>query len=218
VPAEPVVGSTLLQRYGLPPAEVERLSLARLETLAGAALPQAPDERHLAARILYAAGDPTLAAHLDVHPRAVGAGVASLGVGAGVVVDVGMVAAGVRRARLAGPLLVALDQPGVQDLALAASITRSAAAMRLVAPRLGGCVVAIGNAPTALLELLDQLDGGGPRPALIIGMPVGLVAAAESKIELARRAIPYVTVHGARGGSPLAAAALNALLDLSHGR
>ncbi|HYY89363.1 MAG TPA: precorrin-8X methylmutase, partial [Chloroflexota bacterium] len=120
--------------------------------------------------------------------------------------------------RLAGPLLVALDQPGVQDLALAASITRSAAAMRLVAPRLGGCVVAIGNAPTALLELLDQLDGGGPRPALIIGMPVGLVAAAESKIELARRAIPYVTVHGARGGSPLAAAALNALLDLSHGR
>ncbi|HEY0582289.1 MAG TPA: precorrin-8X methylmutase, partial [Chloroflexota bacterium] len=96
-----------------------------------------------------------------------------------------------------------------------AGITRSAMGIRLLAARLGGAVVAIGNAPTALLELLDLIDSGYPAPAAIIGMPVGLVAAAESKDELAQRSTPYATVRGTRGGSPLAAAAVNALLELA---
>jgi precorrin-8X/cobalt-precorrin-8 methylmutase len=87
--------------------------------------------------------------------------------------------------------------------------------IRLLKDHLGGALVAIGNAPTALLELLDLIDAGCAAPAAIVGMPVGLVAAAESKDELVRRATPYATVLGTRGGSPLAAAALNALLQLA---
>ena len=210
---------TLLQRYGLPPADIERASLDRLEALAGSALPEDPGLRHVVRRILYAAGDPALAEQVVVHPQAVQAGVAALRCGARVVVDVGMVAAGLHRAtlrRLGCPVMVAVEEPGARELAARAGITRSAAGMRLHAAGLGGAVMAIGNAPTALLELLDGLDAGAPSPALIVGTPVGLVAATESKAELARRSVPFVTVLGTRGGSPLAAAALNALLDLSH--
>lgn len=216
--AETHAGASLLARYGLPPGEIERLSLARLEAQAGAALPDEPRARHLARRVLYAAGDPALAPMLRVHPSAASAGVAALRAGAAVVVDVSMVAAGLPREalrRLGCPLVVAIDEPAAAPLAREAGITRSAAAFRLLAPRLGGAVVAIGNAPTALLELLDRLDAGSPPPAVIVGVPVGLVAAAESKDELTHRGVPYATVLGSRGGSPLAAAALNALVELA---
>jgi precorrin-8X/cobalt-precorrin-8 methylmutase len=221
VPAEPRPGATLLERYGLEPAEIERQSLARLEAQAGPALPADPSARRVARRVLYAAGDPALAPMVVVHPLAVPAGLAALRAGARVVVDVSMVAAGLRRAalrRLGCDVVVAIEQPDLERAAADTGTTRAAAAMRLLAPCLRGAVVAVGNAPTALLALLDLVDAGGPtpgNPALIVGMPVGLVAAAESKAELTKRAIPYVTVLGTRGGSPLAAAALNALIELA---
>jgi precorrin-8X/cobalt-precorrin-8 methylmutase len=218
MPAEAHAPTTLLARYGRPPGEVERLSLARLEAQVGSALPKDPGAHHLVRRVLYAGGDPGLAPMVLVHPLAVPAGAAALSEGAPVVVDVSMVAAGLHRnalRRFGCSLVVAIEEPDARRVAIEACITRSAAAFRLLASRLGGAVVAIGNAPTALLELLDLVDAGAPKPAVILGMPVGLVAAAESKAELARRAIPYVTVLGTRGGSPLAAAAVNALLELA---
>jgi precorrin-8X/cobalt-precorrin-8 methylmutase len=217
--------ATLLQRYGVPPEEIERLSLARLEAQAGPALPEDPAARRVALRVLYAAGDPDLAAQVRVHPAAIQAGVAAFRGSAPLIVDVAMVAAGLRHdalRQLGCPLVVAIDTSEAARLAAREHITRSAAGMRLLAPRVANAVVAIGNAPTALLELLDRLDAGAAPPALIVGVPVGMVAATEAKAELARReGPPFVTVLGTRGGSALAAAAVNALLDLaleSHDR
>ena len=129
--------------------------------------------------------------------------------------DVGMVAQGViRRGRCAGVKVIsALDAPGCAALAKRQGTTRSAAAMDLAAGRMGGAVVAIGNAPTALFRLLELIDQGAPRPALILGFPVGFVGAAESKAALAAdpRGVPFVALRGRVGGSAMAAAAVNAL-------
>ena len=209
---------TLLDRFGLPPAEIEQLSLRRLEHTAGHLLPTDPASRRLVLRVLYAAGDPDLAPQLRVHPEAVRAGLAALRRGSPVLVDVQMVAAGLHRQRLAQlgcEVLVAIDQADARRVAAEGGVTRAAAGVRLLLPRASESVVAIGNAPTALLALLDGLDAGAPPPALIVGMPVGMVAAAESKAELLRRDVPYVTLVGTRGGSPLAAAALNALTAMA---
>jgi precorrin-8X/cobalt-precorrin-8 methylmutase len=208
----------LLARHGLPPEAIEPLSLARIEALAGERLPDDPWLRQVARRVLYAAGDPDLADALRFHPALAQVGVAALRGGAPVIVDVSMVAVGLGQdalRRWGCSLLVAVAEPDVAAAARAAGITRSAMGIRLLAERMAGAVVAIGNAPTALLELLDLIDAGCPPPAAIIGMPVGLVAAAESKAELACRSTPYATVIGTRGGSPLAAAAVNALLQLA---
>jgi precorrin-8X/cobalt-precorrin-8 methylmutase len=204
----------LLRRYGLGADQIEAESLARLEALAGADLPSDPAARLVASRMVYAAGDPELARCVVVQPTAIQAGVAALRNGAPIIVDVGMVAAGIRRdkvERLGCTLSVAVEQAGTHS----SGMTRAAAGVQSLAGKLDGSVVAIGNAPTALLALLDLVDSGVRPPALVIGVPVGLVAAAESKLELSRRDVPYVTVLGTRGGSPLAAAATNALLDLA---
>jgi precorrin-8X/cobalt-precorrin-8 methylmutase len=209
---------TLLERYGLPPAEIERLSLGRLEQAAGHLLPSEPAARCVLLRVLYAAGDPELAPQLRLHPRGVSAGLAALRRGAPIVADVSMVAAGLRRdrlARLGCQVLVAVEQTEAAALAAEHGITRAAAGLRLLLPRVAGSLVAIGNAPTALLALLDALDAGAAPPSLIVGLPVGMVAAAESKTELLARGVPYLTLLGTRGGSPLAAAALNALMDMA---
>ncbi len=211
-------GDSLLARFGLPPAEIERLSLERIERLAGPHLPAESGLRHVARRVLYAAGDPDLAQSVRLHPDLVTAGVAALRAGRPVVVDVSMVAAGLRGEalrRCGCPVFVAVSEPNVAAAAHAAGITRSAMGIRLLHDQLAGALVAIGNAPTALLELLDLVDAKRIAPAAIIGMPVGLVAAAESKGELVRRSVPFATVVGTRGGSPLAAAAVNALLQLA---
>jgi precorrin-8X/cobalt-precorrin-8 methylmutase len=216
------VNGVLLARYGLPPATIEQRSLAQIERLAGAHLPADAGLRHVARRVLYAAGDPELVHSVRLHPDFVTAGVAALRAGAPVIVDVSMVAAGLRSdtlQRFGCSVCVAVGEPNAADAASAAGITRSAMGIRLLTDRLAGALIAIGNAPTALLELLDLIDAGYAAPAAIVGMPVGLVAAAESKAELvdARRTSPYATVLGTRGGSPLAAAAVNALLELAVG-
>jgi precorrin-8X/cobalt-precorrin-8 methylmutase len=209
---------SLLARYGLPPAEIERISLERIESLAGPNLPVDPGLRHVVRRMLYAVGDPELGLSVRLHPDLVTAGVAALHAGCPVIVDVAMVAAGLRGdalRRWGSPIMVAISQPNAATAAGSLGITRSAMGMRLLAEHLPGALVVIGNAPTALLELLDLLDGGCAAPAAIVGMPVGLVAAAESKDELVQRVTPYATVLGTRGGSALAAAAVNALVELA---
>ena len=174
-----------------------------------------PAMQALALRVVHSCGMPEIAQALAFSEGAVEAGVAALDAGAPVICDVGMVAQGViRRGRCAGvEVISALDAPGCAELAKAQGTTRSAAAMDLMADRLGGAVVAIGNAPTALFRLLELIDMGAPRPALILGFPVGFVGAAESKAALAAdpRGVPFVALRGRVGGSAMAAAAVNAL-------
>ena len=134
-----------------------------------------------------------------------------------VVTDVRMVEMGISKALLRDANVVtscAIDVPEVADRARRDGTTRSVAAIRELAPRIDGSVCAIGNAPTALLALLDLIDAKEVSPALVIGMPVGFVACAESKDELVKRDIPHITILGRRGGSSAAAATVNALLDL----
>ncbi len=155
------------------------------------------------------------AEHFVFSPGFVAAARAALGAGAPILCDAEMVAHGVTRARLpAGNRVVCtLRDPATAERAAAIGNTRSAAAIELWGERLAGAVVAIGNAPTALFHLLDLLAAGAPRPAAIIGMPVGFVGAAESKEALAesRLGIPFAIVRGRLGGSAMTAAALNAL-------
>jgi precorrin-8X/cobalt-precorrin-8 methylmutase len=170
--------------------------------------------RDAVARVVHACGMPEVADRLAFSPDAGAAGRAALAAGAPVLCDCEMVAAGLIRRRLAGSeVVVTLNDPSVPARAAAAGTTRSAAAVDLWQDRIAGAVVAIGNAPTALFHLLERLDAGWPRPALILGFPVGFVGAAEAKAELARdpRGVPFLTLRGRRGGSAMAAAAVNAL-------
>ena len=169
----------------------------------------------LAVRLVHACGMPDIVVDLAYSERAADAGREALRVGAPVICDCEMVRAGIiaRRLPASNDLLCTLNDPRVAPLAKSLATTRSAAAVDLWDDRLAGAVVAIGNAPTALFRLLERLDAGAPRPALILAFPVGFVGAAESKAELSSnpRGIPFVTLRGRRGGSALAAAAVNAL-------
>lgn len=169
----------------------------------------------LAVRLVHACGMPDLVADLAFSDDAANAGSAALRSGAAVIADCEMVRAGIIASRLPAEneLLCTLNDPAVPARAAKCATTRSAAAVDLWDDRLEGAVVAVGNAPTALFRLLERLDAGAPRPALILGFPVGFVGAAESKDELAGnpRGVPFVTLRGRRGGSAMASAAVNAL-------
>ena len=196
------------------PAEIYRQSFARVRAEAGLdALPEGP--ARLAERLIHACGMPDILADLRWSPEVIEHAVAALRAGAPVIADCRMVAEGVisRLLPAANEVVVTLNDPEVPVLAARLNTTRSAAAVELWRPRLEGAVVAIGNAPTALFRLLEILDDGAPRPATVLGFPVGFVGAAESKQALidADIGVPYVTLPGRRGGSALAAAALNAL-------
>jgi precorrin-8X/cobalt-precorrin-8 methylmutase len=177
------------------------------------------DAEKLAVRMIHGSGQVDLARDLVVHPRLVAATRAALEDGAPILCDATMVATGVTRARLPrdNRVLCLLNDDRVPGLARAWETTRTAAAVSLWEPHLAGAVVAIGNAPTALFHLLELILDGGPRPAAIVGCPVGFIGAAESKqalIDLAAEHgidIPYVTVTGRRGGSAMTSSALNAL-------
>ncbi len=173
-----------------------------------------PEAEPVAVRIIHAAGDVGLAADILISNGAVAAARAALEAGAPILTDARMVAMGVTRARLPADnaVLCTLADPQVPALAARLGTTRSAAALELWRPHLGGAVVAIGNAPTALFHLMTLLDEGAPLPAAIIGMPVGFVGAAESKEALvAWNRVPFLPVRGRRGGSAMTAAALNAI-------
>ncbi|GAB2858189.1 precorrin-8X methylmutase [Nocardioides pacificus] len=173
----------------------------------------------VAVRMIHGSGQVDLTEDLVIDPRLVPAARAALEAGAPILCDATMVVKGVTRSRLPADnaVLCTLNEPEVPGLAAAWGTTRTAAAVSLWEPHLAGAVVAIGNAPTALFHLLEMLIDGAPRPAAIVGCPVGFIGAAESKqalIDLAAEHgidVPFVTVRGRRGGSAMTSSALNAL-------
>ena len=173
------------------------------------------DEAGIAIRMIHACGQVEAAASFVFSPGFVAAARAALAAGAPILCDAEMVAHGVTRARLpaGNEIICTLRDPRTVELARQLGNTRSAAAIDLWGERLAGAVVAIGNAPTALFYLMEKIAAGGPRPAAIIGMPVGFVGAAESKDALAedRLGIPFAIVRGRLGGSAMTAACINAL-------
>jgi precorrin-8X/cobalt-precorrin-8 methylmutase len=173
------------------------------------------DLEKLAVRVIHACGMTDIVDDLLFSPGAGTAGRAALAAGATIFCDARMVAEGITRSRLPADnrVVCTLNEASVPERARAMNNTRSAAALELWRPGLGGSIVVIGNAPTALFHLLDMLDHGAPKPALIVGFPVGFVGAAESKAMLAEdsRGVPFVALKGRRGGSAMAAAAVNAL-------
>ena len=176
-------------------------------------LPQ--DLEVVAVRLIHACGMTDIIKDLGYSEDVVKIGRAVLKNGANILCDAQMVANGVTRKRLPAnnPVICTLNEPEVPEIAKTIGNTRSAAAMELWRSHIEGSIVAIGNAPTALFRLLEMLDQGLPKPAVILGFPVGFVGAIESKAALAAnsRGVPFLTIHGRRGGSAMASAALNAL-------
>jgi precorrin-8X/cobalt-precorrin-8 methylmutase len=165
-------------------------------------------------RMIHACGMTDLPKDVEMSADFVASAEAALRAGAPIFCDAKMVANGVTRSRLpaGNAVLCTLDDPATPALAAELGTTRSAAALELWRPQLAGSLVVIGNAPTALFRLLEMLDAGAPKPAAVIGIPVGFVGAAESKQALAQDGrVPFLVVHGRRGGSAMAAAAVNAL-------
>ncbi|MFE0022910.1 precorrin-8X methylmutase [Amycolatopsis sp. NPDC059021] len=199
-------------------AEIYRHSFATIREEADLAI--LPDDvAGIAVRMIHACGMVDLVDDLRYTLDVVESGRAALEAGAPILCDAKMIASGVTRKRLpaANEVLCTLDDPSVPGLAERLGTTRSAAALELWRDKLPGSVVAIGNAPTALFRLLELLDEGVGAPAAIIGVPVGFVGAVESKVELAKRApAPYLVVHGRRGGSAMAVAAINALASAAE--
>jgi precorrin-8X/cobalt-precorrin-8 methylmutase len=172
------------------------------------------EEEPIAVRVIHACGQVEAAADLVFSQDLAIAAKRALGAGAPILCDSRMVADGVTRARLPAdnPVICTLNDPAVAEIAARIGNTRSAAALDLWREKLADSLVVIGNAPTALFRLLELLDEGWPSPAAIIGMPVGFVGAAESKEALiAYQRVPYLVARGRRGGSAMAAAAVNAL-------
>ncbi len=173
-----------------------------------------PEQEKVAVRMIHACGMVELADDIEFSPTFVADAKAALHKGAPILCDANMVAHGVTRARLPAnnAVVCTLAEPNVAALAAELGSTRSTAAMELWRNRLDGALVVIGNAPTSLFRLLEMLDEGAGRPAAVIGMPVGFVGAAESKDALAADGrAPYAIVKGRKGGSAMAAAAVNAL-------
>ena len=202
-----------MQDYVRDGAEIYRRSFSIIRSEADLARFSKAEER-VAVRLIHACGMVEVARDIVMSPGFADNARWALTAGAPLLCDSKMVANGITRARLpaANEVVCTLDDPQVPELARRIGNTRSAAAMDLWGDRLAGAVVAIGNAPTALFRLLELLDAGARPPAAVIGLPVGFVGAVESKVELAKQGpAPYLVVHGRRGGSAMAAAAVNAL-------
>ena len=172
-------------------------------------------------RVIHATADFDFQEIMRFHPQAIASGIAAIRRGCTIVTDVRMVEAGISAAILAefgGQIVCDIRDSGVSEQAKAQGLTRSTVAMRLNAANIDGGIVAIGNAPTALLEVIRLVREEGIRPALIVGVPVGFVNAVESKDELLTLDVPSITAVGRKGGSTVAAAILNALLRLARAK
>ena len=196
------------------PTAIYRTSFATIRAEADLAAVPADVEK-VAVRMIHASGDVGIVADVEAHPLLVSAAREALQAGKPIFTDAEMIASGVTRRRLpaGNDVRCLLRDPRVAELAQQWATTRSAAAVSLWGADLEDAVVAIGNAPTALFALLELISDGGPKPAAILGIPVGFVGSAESKLALVQHPeqIPYLVVHGRRGGSALCASALNAL-------
>lgn len=179
-----------------------------------------PDHWTIVRRVIHTTGDFEFAELIRIHDRAVAAGCSALRRGAPVYVDTRMVSVGLSPTRLGwfgNAVVVPASDPASRNAAEKSGLTRTAAAFRRIAPQLDGALVAVGNAPTALLETLRLISEEAIRPALIIGVPVGFVQADTAKDMLWRRQdVPSITVLGRKGGSPVAVAILHALLELAR--
>jgi precorrin-8X/cobalt-precorrin-8 methylmutase len=197
------------------PAEIYRQSFATIE--AEADLARLPEFlQRIARRMIHACGMTDLVGDIAWDGDPVAAARAALDAGATILCDAQMVVSGIIRDRLSGnEIFCAIADPSVADLSKQLGTTRSAAQVELWRDRLADAVVAIGNAPTALYHLIDLIEAGGPQPAAIFAFPVGFVGAKESKDELiaAKLGVPFLTLRGRRGGSAIAAAAINGLKD-----
>ena len=199
------------------PMEIENRSMEIIAPhLAGLALTD--DERKIYSRIIHASGDVNYAPIIRIHPEAIAATKAALLRGANIFTDVEMVRRGISirtLTKFGGEIFCKVSDVDVRDFAKREGITRSMAAMRIFGKRLNGEIIAIGNAPTALFEVLRLVREENIKPAVIIGVPVGFVGAAEAKAQLAaQNEIPFITVMGSKGGSSIAVAAVNAILYL----
>ncbi|MGY1591077.1 precorrin-8X methylmutase [Geodermatophilus sp. SYSU D00708] len=193
-------------------AEIYRRSFATIRAEADlAGLPE--DVARVAVRMIHACGQVDLVDDLAFSPGVVARARAALDAGAPVLCDAQMVASGITRRRLPADneVVCTLGDPRTPALAAELGTTRTAAALELWRDRLEGSVVAIGNAPTALFHLLEMVAAGAPRPAAVVGVPVGFIGAAESKEALAAGDLEYLVVRGRRGGSAMTAAAVNAI-------
>lgn len=194
-------------------AEIYRRSFAIIRAEADLGRFDTVEER-VAVRIIHACGMPEIARDVAMSETFARDARQALRNGAPILCDAKMVANGITRSRLpaGNDVVCTLDDPSVPELARKIGNTRSAAAMDLWRDRLAGAVVAIGNAPTSLFRLLEMLDAGAPKPAAVIGLPVGFVGAMESKEALAADGrVPFLIVRGRKGGSAMAVAAVNAL-------
>ena len=196
------------------PAAIYERSFALIEAEADLSR-FSPELRPLALRLAHAAGDTSILDDLLWSENAVAEGRRAQTSGVPILVDSRMVAAGIMGGRLPGKsdIVCTLGDPKTAEVAQSLKTTRSAAAVELWRPYLEDSVVAIGNAPTAMFHLLEMIADGAPRPALVLGFPVGFVGAAEAKMALAKFGgdLEFIALHGPRGGSALAAAAVNAL-------
>jgi precorrin-8X/cobalt-precorrin-8 methylmutase len=193
-------------------AEIYRRSFATIR--AEADLSRFPaDVARVVVRMIHSCGMTDLPADIGFSDGVVRSARKALLAGAPVLCDAQMVASGITRRRLpaGNEVVCTLGDPSVPELAARLATTRSAAALDLWLPRLAGAVVAIGNAPTALFRLLELVADGAPRPAAVLGIPVGFIGAAESKDALAASGLEYLAVHGRRGGSAMTVAAVNAI-------
>jgi precorrin-8X/cobalt-precorrin-8 methylmutase len=208
------VSESTVFEYEKDGAEIYRQSFATIRAEADlAGLPA--EVSQVAVRMIHACGMVDLVRDLVHSPDVVVRARAALRAGAPILCDAQMVASGVTRKRLpaGNDVICTLSDPSVPELAAKMGTTRSAAALELWRDRLEGCVVAVGNAPTALFRLLEMIEEGAPRPAAVIGVPVGFIGAAESKEALAAHplGLEHLVVRGRRGGSAMAAAAVNAI-------
>jgi len=195
------------------PQEIEAESFRRIEALVGE-LPGPPPLWFVVRRMIHTTADLSYLDSVRVHPEALAAGVEALRQGRPVATDTRMLLAGIstgRLSRLGVEAWCMLDHPDAAADAARQGTTRAAAALELALPALAGGIVAIGNAPTALLRLLELLEQGAAPPALVVGLPVGFVNAAEAKEALTHLHCPYITALGPKGGSPVAASIINAL-------
>ena len=200
--------------YITDPAEIYRQSFSIVETEAG--LERLPASmRPVATRLIHSCGMVDVVDDLEFSEGAADAGVNALRQGCAIFTDVEMVKSGIIQRLLPSnnPVICTLNNEGVSDHAKTINNTRSAAAVDFWDDRLAGSVVVVGNAPTALFRILERISEGAPKPALIIGIPVGFVGAIESKQALGanRSDIAFITVHGRRGGSAMASSVINAL-------
>ncbi|MEN2420361.1 precorrin-8X methylmutase [Streptomyces rimosus] len=200
-------------------AEIYRQSFATIR--AEADLAQLPEDvSRVAVRMIHACGMTDLVRDLAYSPQVVARASEALRGGAPILCDANMVASGVTRKRLPADneVICTLADPSVPDLAKRMGTTRSAAALELWRDRLDGAVVAVGNAPTALFRLLEMIEEGAPRPAAVLGIPVGFIGAAESKEALVQHpsGLEHLVVRGRRGGSAMAAAAINAIASVEE--